>query len=95
MSERIFEFVFEATCIGHQLFRHAAANDARAADSELLGNHDFSAVAGRDAGRPHASGARTYDEKIDVEFSHDVPQNPPRSLARKSYRRRRRELPSP
>ncbi len=69
---RLVERVAEAARIDHQLFRHAAADDAGAADAELLGDGDARAVAGGDARGAHAPGAGPDDEEIEFGFGHSA-----------------------
>ena len=65
---RLLEGVDEAARVDHQLLRHAAADDAGAADAELLGDHHFRAVLRGDTRGPRPAGAGTDDEEIDVEL---------------------------
>ncbi len=67
---RVLEFVFEAARIDHQLFRHAAAYDTGPADPELFRDQDLGAVTGSHPRSANATGTRSDDEEIDVEFGH-------------------------
>ena len=58
VAGRLLEIVGEARGVDQELLRHAAADDAGAADPILLGDHHARAVPGRDARRAHAARAR-------------------------------------
>ena len=70
-ADRILEGVGEAAGIDQQLLRHAAADDAGAADPELLGHRHLGAMAGGDPRRPHATRAGADDEEVIVVGGHD------------------------
>ena len=61
------ELVGEAAGVDVKLLRHAAADDAGAADPALLGDDRLRAMPGGDARRPHAARACADDEEVDVE----------------------------
>ncbi len=67
----ILEFAAEARRIDQKLFRHAAADDAGAAEAIFLGDHDARAMLGGDARGAHAARTAADDEKIDVVIGHD------------------------
>ena len=56
--------------IDEELFRHAAADDAGAADTVFFGDRHLRAMLGGDARRPDAARARADDEEIVVEVGH-------------------------
>ena len=66
----ILEFVRKSGRIDQQLLRHAAADDAGAADAEFLGDHYARAVAGRDARGAYAPGPGADDEQVDGAIRH-------------------------
>ena len=69
-SSRVLKLIVKAAGVDIKFFRHAAANDAGAADAKLLGDRDFGAIAGRDARSPHAAGTRADHQEIVIEFGH-------------------------
>ena len=69
----IFELVGEAARIDVELFRHAAADDAGAADAEFLRDHHLGTVTCRDARRAYPARARADDEEIDIKILHRTP----------------------
>ena len=64
---RIVEVVGEAARVDVKLLRHAAADDASAADAAFLRHERLGPMAGGDARRPHPARSRADDEEIDVE----------------------------
>ena len=66
----VLEIVGKARGVDQELLRHAAANDAGAADAIFLGDHHPCAVAGGDARRAHAARTGANNEEIDVVVSH-------------------------
>ena len=66
-TRRVAEVVGEAAGVDVKLLRHAAPDDARAADAAFLGDERLGAMAGGDARRPHAARSCADDKKIDVE----------------------------
>ena len=66
----ILEFAAKPRCIDQQLLRHAAADDAGAAEAIFLGDHHARAVLGGNARGAHAARAASDNEKIDVVISH-------------------------
>ena len=70
-ADRILEGVGEAAGIDQQLLRHAAADDAGAADPVLLGHRHLGAMAGGNPRRPHAARAGADDEEVVVVGGHD------------------------
>ena len=60
------ERIGETAGIDHQFFRHAAADDAGAPDTELLGDDHAGAVLRGDPRGPRASRAGTDDEEIAI-----------------------------
>ena len=70
VTGRILEFVGKARGIDQKLLRHAAADDAGAADAIFLGDHHARAVTRRNARGPHAARARADDKQIDVVVRH-------------------------
>ena len=66
---RVMEMLRELACVDHQLLRHAAADDAGAAEAILFSAGDARAVASRNPRGAHAAGAAADDEKIVVVVS--------------------------
>ena len=66
----VLEVVAEPAGVDEQLLRHAAADDAGAAEPILLGDPDPGAVLGGHARRPNAARAAADHEKVEVEFAH-------------------------
>ncbi len=67
----VLEFAAKARRIDQKLLRHAAADDAGAAEAIFLGDHDARAMLGGDARGAHAARSASDDEKIDVVIGHD------------------------
>src|SRR6516165_4928292 len=67
---RIGKIIGETACIDHQLFRHATANDAGAANPKLFRNHDLGAIASRDPRRTYTARSRADDKEINIETGH-------------------------
>src|SRR5687767_7724528 len=57
--------------VNEQLFGHAAADDAGAADPVLLGDRDLGVMRCRNPRRAHAARSRAYHEQ--VEIGHQTP----------------------
>src|SRR5690606_36081440 len=70
---RLLEVERKAACVHQKLLRHAATDDAGAADAVLLGDHDARAMLGGDARGAHAARPAADDEQIDVELRHWAP----------------------
>ena len=66
----ILEFAAKTRRIDQELLRHAAADDAGAAEPILLGDHNARAVLGGNARSAHAARTASDNEKIDVVISH-------------------------
>ena len=66
----VLEFAAKARRIDEKLLRHAAANDAGAADAIFLREHHPRAMLRGDARGAHAARATAYDKKIDVVIGH-------------------------
>ena len=66
----VFELGAETRRIDQKLFRHAAADDAGAADAILFREHHARAMERGDARGAHATRATAYDEQIDVVIGH-------------------------
>src|SRR5258708_32382658 len=66
VSGGIPEIVREAGCVDEQFLRHAAPDDAGAADPVLLGEHHLRAVGCRDARGPDTARATADDEEVHV-----------------------------
>ncbi len=66
----ILEFAVEARGIDQKLLRHAAADDAGAAEAIFLRQHHARAVLRGNARGAHAARAAADDEQIDVEIRH-------------------------
>ena len=64
---RILKFIGEAARVDHELLRHAAPDDAGAADPVLLRQHHLGARTGRDPGRAYAARPASDDEEINIE----------------------------
>ena len=67
----ILEFLGEFRGVDEELLRHAAADDAGAADAEFLRYGHLRAMARGDAGGAHAARACTDDEEIVVKAGHE------------------------
>src|SRR5262249_54212468 len=80
IAQSILEIVREARRINQEFLRHAAANDAGAADAILLRDHHARAIARSDAGSTDAARASTDHEQVDVRHSDRVLSFEPRSL---------------
>src|SRR5262249_23607984 len=76
VTRRVLELVRKTRGVDQQLFWDAAADQAGAADTVLLGHHDARAVAGGDPRGAHAAGASSNDEEIDVMLGHIVGSKP-------------------
>src|SRR5690606_1166849 len=61
----------------HELLRHAAADDAGAADAEPLGDGHALAAEGGQSGRADAAGAGADDEEVVVVVGHSGGSGPP------------------
>ena len=72
----ILELVGKAACIDEEFFWNATADDACAADPIFLSDRYACAVACCDACRANATRSRTDDEKVVVEFRHEVEEAP-------------------
>ncbi len=76
------EFLREMAGVDEQFLRHAAANDAGAADPVLLRDRDARACTRRHARRTHAAGTAADDEQIIVEWQSSLHSAGPGSSLR-------------
>ena len=91
ISGRILKMLGKLRGVDVELLRHAAADDAGAAEPEFLGDRHALAEAGGKPPRPHAAGTAADDKQVVIEFAHVAPCPFHRLRARVMRSRRKRK----
>ena len=80
-APRVLQILGEMRAVDEQLLRHAAADDAGAADAIFLRHRHLGAMRRRNARRAGPAGTGTDDEKVVVEIAHYILTPSPRTCS--------------